>query len=290
MHATGPFRFHPLRRKMTGETGRNKGREMPDELVLREDAGAVATLTLNDPDRLNVLSDEMLAALDRALAALADDRRARVVILRGAGRGFCAGHDLREMSAARQAPDGGRAAYVDLFERAARLMVGLTRLPQPVIARVHGIAAAAGCQLVASCDLAVAAQGARFGVNGVTIGLFCSTPMVALTRNVGAKKAFELLTTGALIGAEEAAAIGLVNRAVPEGDLDRETGRLADTIAGKLGPAVAIGKRAFYEQASLPLEAAYDRMAAVMAENMLRADTAQGIAAFLDKRPPVWDQ
>jgi enoyl-CoA hydratase/carnithine racemase len=263
---------------------------MTEGLVHREDAGAVATLTLNDPDRLNVLSDAMLAALDAALAALAEDRAARVVILKGAGRGFCAGHDLREMSAARQAPDNGRAAYRDLFERAARVMVALTRLPQPVIAQVHGIAAAAGCQLVASCDLAVAAHDTRFGVNGVNIGLFCSTPMVALTRNVGAKKAFELLTTGALIEAEAAAAIGLVNRAVPADALEAETWRLAETIAAKLGPVVAIGKRAFYEQAALPLEEAYARMGAVMAENMLRDDTAEGIAAFLDKRHPRWEQ
>jgi enoyl-CoA hydratase/carnithine racemase len=263
---------------------------MTGELVLREDDGAIATLTLNDPDRLNVLSDAMLAAIDGALAALAGDRRIRVVVLKGAGRGFCAGHDLREMTAARQAPDGGRAAYIDLFERCARVMLGLTRLPQPVIAQVHGIAVAAGCQLVASCDLAVAAHGARFGVNGVNLGLFCSTPMVALTRNVPAKKAFELLTTGALIGAEEAAEIGLVNRAAPEAELESETRRLAGTIAAKLGPAVAIGKRAFYEQAALPLEDAYARMGAVMAENMLRSDTAEGIEAFLDKRRPHWPQ
>jgi enoyl-CoA hydratase/carnithine racemase len=257
-------------------------------ILEREDDGAIATLTLNDPDRLNVLSDAMLAALAAEIGRLEGDRAVRVVVLRGAGRAFCAGHDLREMTRARQAPDGGRAAFADLFDRCAQVMLGLTRLPQPVIAEVHGIAAAAGCQLVASCDLAVAAHGTRFGVNGVNVGLFCSTPMVALTRVVGRKRAFELLTTGALIEAEEAARIGLINRAVPEAELAAETRALAGTIAAKLGPAVAIGKRAFYEQADLPLEAAYRHAGAVMAENMLMEDTAEGIAAFLDKRKPHW--
>ncbi len=259
-------------------------------ILEREDDGPVATLTLNDPDRLNVLSDAMLEALAGEIALLARDHTIRVVVLAGAGRGFCAGHDLREMTRARQAPDGGRAAFADLFDRCSEVMLGLTRLPQPVIARVHGIAAAAGCQLVATCDLAVAAHGTRFGVNGVNIGLFCSTPMVALTRVVGRKRAFELLTTGALIEAEEAAGIGLINRAVPEADLEAETRALAETIMAKLGPVVAIGKHAFYEQADLSLEAAYRHAGAVMAENMLRADTAEGIAAFLDKRKPDWNQ
>jgi enoyl-CoA hydratase/carnithine racemase len=257
-------------------------------ILEREDEGAAATLTLNDPDRLNVLSDAMLAALAAEIARIEGDRSVRVVVLRGAGRGFCAGHDLREMTRARQAPDGGRAAFADLFDRCSEVMLGLTRLPQPVIAQVHGIAAAAGCQLAATCDLAVAAHGTRFGVNGVNIGLFCSTPMVALTRVVGRKRAFELLTTGALIEAEEAARIGLINRAVPEAELEAETRALAATIAAKLGPAVAIGKRAFYEQADLPLAEAYRHAGAVMAENMLLEDTAEGIAAFLDKRKPHW--
>jgi enoyl-CoA hydratase/carnithine racemase len=259
-------------------------------ILEREDDGAIATLTLNDPDRLNVLSDAMLAALAAEIGRLEGDRAVRVVVLRGAGRAFCAGHDLREMTRARQAPDGGRAAFADLFDRCSQVMLGLTRMPQPVIAQVHGIAAAAGCQLVASCDLAVAAHGTRFGVNGVNVGLFCSTPMVALTRVVGRKRAFELLTTGALIEAEEAARIGLINRAVPEAELAAETRTLAGTIAAKFGPAVAIGKRAFYEQADLPLEAAYRHAGAVMAENMLMEDTAEGIAAFLDKRRPDWRQ
>ncbi|MFN6979358.1 MAG: enoyl-CoA hydratase-related protein, partial [Gemmobacter sp.] len=194
-----------------------------DTLLTRTDAGGIATLTMNAPDRLNALSDGMLAALAAALAALEGDRDTRVVILRGAGRAFCAGHDLREMQAGRQAPDGGRAYFADLFARCAAVMQAIPRLPQPVIAEVHGIATAAGCQLVASCDMAVAAEGTRFGVNGVNIGLFCSTPMVALTRVVPRKAAFEMLTTGRFIDAGEAARIGLVNRVVPEASLASET-------------------------------------------------------------------
>ncbi len=263
---------------------------MAEDILRRSDAGAVATLTLNDPATLNALSEAMLEALLLALQALAADRGVRVVILRGAGRAFCAGHDLREITAARQAEDGGRARFEALFDKCARVMLAITRLPQPVVAAVHGIATAAGCQLVASCDLAVAAEGTRFGVNGVNIGLFCSTPMVALTRNIGRKRAFELLTTGEFVEAEEARALGLVNRVVPAEALEGAAQALAETIAGKLGPVVSIGKRAFYEQAELPLEAAYAHAGRVMVENMLRADTAEGIAAFLDKRAPDWKQ
>lgn len=260
------------------------------DLLLREDVGAVATLTLNDPDRLNALSRPMLAALETAFERLAEDRGVRVVVLRAAGRAFCAGHDLREMTEARQAQDDGRAAFAELFETCARVMTAIPRLPQPVIAEVQGVAAAAGCQLVASCDLAVAAEGARFGVNGVNIGLFCSTPMVALTRNLGRKAAFELLTTGDIIEATEARRLGLVNRVVPPEALGAETQALADRIAGKLGPVVAIGKRAFYEQAEMDLAAAYAHAGEVMVANMMRADTAEGVAAFLAKRPPDWRQ
>lgn len=264
---------------------------MTKELVLRSDADAIATLTLNDPDRLNALSVAMLEALQDQLDRLAGDASIRVVILRGAGeRAFCAGHDLREMTAARQAEDGGRAFFEALFDQCARMMTTLPRLPQPVIAEVGGIATAAGCQLVASCDLAVAAEGARFGVNGVNIGLFCSTPMVALTRNIGRKAAFEMLTTGAFVEAEAAQAFGLVNRVVPPNALAGATRAMAATIAGKLGPVVRIGKRAFYEQAEMGLEAAYAHTGAVMAENMMRDDTAEGISAFLEKRKPDWTQ
>ena len=184
--------------------------------LLRHDTGAVAHLTLNQPDKLNPLSDAMLAALSAEIARLAEDSHIRVVVIKGAGRAFCAGHDLKEMTAARSAEDGGAAAFGDLFDRCAAMMQSLQRLPQPVSAEVHGLAAAAGCQLVATCDMAVAAESARFGVNGVNIGLFCSTPMVALTRNIARKHAFEMLTTGAFVSAARAAELGLVNRVVPD--------------------------------------------------------------------------
>jgi enoyl-CoA hydratase/carnithine racemase len=259
-------------------------------ILLRADEGAVATLTLNNPARLNALSDAMLDALLAAFEELAGDRVIRVVILRGEGRAFCAGHDLREMTDGRQAPDGGRAYFEALFAKCSRMMLAITRLPQPVIAEVQGVATAAGCQLVATCDLAVAAEGTRFGVNGVNLGLFCSTPMVALTRNIPPKRAFELLTTGELVAATEAQALGLVNRVVPPDALSAAARELAVTIAGKLGPVVAIGKRAFYEQAALGLEDAYAYAGRVMTRNMMREDTAEGIAAFLDKRAPAWRQ
>ncbi len=266
------------------------GQGTTGNLVLREDAGAVARLTLNAPDRLNALSDAMLAALAAALADLARDTRIRVVVLAGAGRAFCAGHDLREMTEGRADADGGAAYFADLFERCAAVMQALPRLPQPVIAEVHGIATAAGCQLVASCDLAVAAEGTRFGVNGVNIGLFCSTPMVALSRNVGRKRTFEMLVTGDFLDAAGAREAGLVNRVVPPEALRAETDALAAQIAGKLGRAVRIGKSAFYDQIDLPLAEAYALTGEAMVRNMLDADTAEGIAAFLGKRPPGWTQ
>jgi enoyl-CoA hydratase/carnithine racemase len=258
------------------------------DLVTREDAGGIATLTLDSPGNLNALSDAMIAALSARFVELEGDRATRVVILRGAGRAFCAGHDLKEMQAGRQAKDGGRAYFGDLFSRCSALMQTIPRLPQPVIAEVHGIAAAAGCQLVASCDMAVAADGTRFGVNGVNIGLFCSTPMVALTRVVPRKAAFEMLTTGAFVDAGRAVEIGLINRAVPHEDLGGEARRLAESVAAKLGAAVKIGKRAFYDQIGMDLAAAYDHTGRVMVENMLWRDTDEGISAFLEKRPPDW--
>jgi enoyl-CoA hydratase/carnithine racemase len=261
-----------------------------DDLLLREDDGAISTLTLNSPGNLNALSDAMLAALTGAFADLRDSETTRVVVLRGAGKAFCAGHDLRELSAKRQANDGGAAGLRDLFDRCGAMMQMIQRLPQPVIAQVHGVAAAAGCQLVASCDLAVAAEDTRFGVNGVNIGLFCSTPMVALSRNAPRKQVFEMLTTGEFVDAARARELGLVNRVVPRERLAEETGALAAKIAGKLGSAVRIGKRAFYDQIDLPLDQAYDLTGAVMVENMLNRDTAEGISAFLDKRQPDWSQ
>lgn len=261
---------------------------MTDQLLQRRDQNGVATLTLNDPARLNALSDAMIAALSAELDRLAGDTSIRAVILSGAGRCFCAGHDLREMQAARQSEDKGAAAFKDLFDRCATMMQKIPALPQPVIAQVHGIATAAGCQLVASCDLAVAAEGTRFGVNGVNIGLFCSTPMVALTRKVAPAIAFEMLTTGEFIDAARARDIGLVNRVVPQDDLASASQALAQTIAGKLTAAVKIGKRAFYDQLGQPLADAYAQTGAVMVENMLWSDTQEGIAAFLEKRKPEW--
>ena len=256
--------------------------------VQREDTAGIAVLTLNDPARLNALSDAMIAALSGHLDDLAQDRSIRVVILRGAGRCFCAGHDLKEMQAARQAEDGGAAAFKDLFDRCATMMQKIPSLPQPVIAQVHGIATAAGCQLVASCDMAVAAEGTRFGVNGVNIGLFCSTPMVALTRKVPPAVAFEMLTTGEFIDAARAREVGLVNRVAAPEALESTTAQLAETVAAKLSAAVKIGKRTFYEQMGLSTAAAYDHAGTVMVENMLWRDTNEGIAAFLEKRPPNW--
>ncbi len=263
---------------------------MAEPLLLREDADAIATLTLNDPGKLNALSVAMLGALQDELDRIAADASVRVVVLRGAGKAFCAGHDLREMSAARQAEDGGRGFFEALFAQCSRLMTSLPRLPQPVIAEVQGIATAAGCQLVASCDLAVAAEGTRFGVNGVNIGLFCSTPMVALSRNIGRKAAFEMLTTGEFVDAAEARRLGLVNRVVAPEALPAEARALAATIAAKLGPVVRIGKRAFYEQAEMTLADAYAHTGEVMVANMLREDTAEGVEAFLAKRAPRWGQ
>ena len=262
---------------------------MTDPILLREDLeGDIARLTLNTPGSLNALSDAMLAELSDCLEGLAQEAGTKVVILRGAGKVFCAGHDLKEMQAGRQSPDRGAAYFADLFDRCAQVMKAITTLPQPVIAQAHGIATAAGCQLVATCDMAVAAEGTRFGVNGVNIGLFCSTPMVALTRNVHAKQAFEMLVTGEFIDATRAREIGLVNRVVPPEALEEETLALARLVASKLGAAVRIGKRAFYDQARLSLPEAYTHTAAVMVENMLLRDTDEGISAFLEKREPDW--
>ena len=259
-------------------------------ILEREDFGAVAHLRMNAPERLNALSDAMLAELSAAFGELGADRGIRAVVLSGAGKAFCAGHDLKEMQAARQAPDGGAAAFADLFDRCAAMMRAIRTLPQPVIAAPHGLATAAGCQLVASCDMAVAAAGTRFGVNGVNIGLFCSTPMVALTRNVPRKRAFEMLTTGAFIDTDEAARIGLINRVADGADAVPDALALAETVAAKLGSAVRIGKEAFYAQAEMGVDDAYAYTGAAMVRNMLDTDTNEGIDAFLSKRPPGWSQ
>jgi len=252
-------------------------------VLLKETDRGVLRLTLNRPDARNALSAALMSALLEALARTATDPQARVVVIAGAGPAFCAGHDLREMRA-----DQRRETYERLFAQCSELMLAIVRLPKPVIAEVHGIATAAGCQLVATCDLAVAAEDARFATPGVNIGLFCSTPMVALTRAVGRKAAMEMLLTGKLIDAKTARAIGLVNRVVPREGLRDAVDDLAREIAGKSALTVAIGKEAFYRQAELDLAAAYRYAAEVMTTNMLARDAGEGIDAFLAKRAPVW--
>lgn len=251
-----------------------------DDLVTRQDLGHVTRLTLNSPATYNALSLDLIETLIAMLGTIGDDTR--VVILAAMGKAFSAGHDLRQM----QAMDADALAH--LFDRCAHLMQLIPALPQPVIAQVQGIATAAGCQLVASCDLAVAADGARFGVNGVSIGLFCATPMVALTRAIPPKAAFEMLTTGDFITAGRAAELGLINRVTPPDELEGETMRLATSIAAKLPAAIRMGKQAFYAQMGQGTASAYAATAQVMCRNMALEDTAEGIRAFLEKRPPNW--
>ncbi len=261
-----------------------------DALVIAEQDGAVLTLTMNRPFARNSLSRGLMGALQEALARIAEDRSVKVVILAASGPVFSAGHDLKEMTAARQDADGGKAFFTETFAQCSDLMQAIIALPQPVIAQVQGVATAAGCQLVATCDLAVSSSTARFATPGVNIGLFCSTPMVALSRAVPRKKAMEMLLTGEMISADDALAHGLVNRVVPAYGLFAETRALAETIAGKSRVVLGIGKRAFYEQAERPLAEAYDMMAQVMTFNMLNADAAEGIGAFVEKRSPVWPE
>jgi enoyl-CoA hydratase/carnithine racemase len=255
-----------------------------EALVLREDRAGVATLTLNRPSARNALSVGMMSALQAMLDTIAADKAIRVVILAGAGPAFCAGHDLKELRA-----HPGRQAYEAVFGQCAKLMTSIVMLPKPVIARVHGIATAAGCQLVASCDLAIAAEDARFATPGVNIGLFCSTPMVALSRTIGRKQAMEMLLTGSLIDADTAHSWGLINRIVPAAKLEEATATFAAEIAAKSPLTVAIGKKAFYAQAELGLEQAYAYCAEVMTTNMLARDAEEGIDAFLQKRKPLWE-
>ena len=259
-------------------------------ILERNDKNSVAYILLNSPDTLNSLSDEMLGALTTEFEKLKNDTKIRAVVLEGAGKAFCAGHNLKEMTKGRKAEDGGKAYFLDLFKRCARMMMLIQKLPQPVIAKVHGIATAAGCQLVATCDLAIAEKSTKFGVNGVNIGLFCSTPMVALSRNITRKKAFEMLTTGDFISAEQAKTLGLINRVVEIENFDLETEKLAEQIASKLGVAVKIGKEAFYKQLEMPISEAYEYTGRVMAENMMFRQTEKGIDAFLNKREPAWEQ
>lgn len=253
------------------------------DILLRHDTGAVATLTLNRPQARNALSMDLMHVLDAQLADIAGDRAIHAVIIAANGPAFCAGHDLREV---RATPT--RSAYQDLFATCSALMQRIVRLPKPVIAQVHGVATAAGCQLVATCDLAVAADTARFATPGVNIGLFCSTPMVALSRAVGRKAAMEMLLTGELVTAARARELGLVNRIVPDSDLAAATMELAQAIAGKSPLTLAIGKEAFYRQAEMDLVSAYAYASEVMTRNMLARDAEEGIDAFLQKREPVW--
>ena len=259
---------------------------MSDDLILRADEGAIALLTLNAPARLNALSGAMLSALDAALDAIGPD--VRVVILKGGPRAFSAGHDLREIQGMRADADGGAARIAALFDRCSGVMQKLSALPQPVIAQVQGVATAAGCQLAASCDLILAADTARFGVNGINIGLFCSTPMVALTRKIAPSAALEYLLTGEMIPAPRAAELGLVTRLAPEDHLEAATLALARIIAAKLPVAIRHGKAAFRAIQGQSLAEAYRTAGAIMCENILEPQTAEGIQAFLDKRPPAW--
>jgi enoyl-CoA hydratase/carnithine racemase len=252
-------------------------------LVLRHLQDGVATVTLNRPQARNALSMALMGDLIAALAALARDPAVKAVILAGSGPAFCAGHDLKEL---RSQPK--QEIYRATFQRCSELMQAIVALPKPVIAQVHGIATAAGCQLVATCDLALASEDARFATPGVNIGLFCSTPMVALSRAVPRKHAMEMLLTGDLIPAARARDIGLINRVVPAAELQTATLALARQIAGKSPLTLKIGKEAFYRQAEMSLAQAYDYASEVMTKNMMAADAAEGIDAFLGKRPPVW--
>lgn len=258
-------------------------------LVLRHDQDHIARLTLNSPAKYNALSTDMILAISDALDSIADDPQIRVVILAANGKAFCVGHDLHEMQSVRQDTDSGHSAHERLFLLCAAMMQKLVALPQPVIAEVQGVAAAAGCQLVASCDMAVAAEGVRFGVNGINIGLFCATPMVALTRAIAPRAAFELLMTGELIDAQRAKELGLVNRVTAAQDLQAQTMALAQIIAAKLPAAVRLGKRAFHAQNDMDLPEAYRACSDVICENLGLPDTAEGIQAFLEKRAPNWD-
>jgi enoyl-CoA hydratase/carnithine racemase len=257
-------------------------------VLLREDVSEIAVLTLNRPEARNSLSEGLIAALSHALAAIADDRSARVVVLAANGPAFCAGHDLKELTAHRSAADRGREHFRQVMDSCSAMMQAIVRLPKPVIAAVGGTATAAGCQLVASCDLAVASTAASFATPGVDIGLFCSTPMVALSRNVAPKHAMEMLLTGEAVSAEEARRIGLVNRVVPAGREREEAMALAREIASKSALTVKIGKEAFYRQLEMNLADAYAYAARTMVENMLARDAEEGIGAFIEKRSPQW--
>src|SRR5256884_7059005 len=256
--------------------------------LLRENVGNIAVLTLNRPQARNSLSEAMLAALSQELENIAADKRVRRVVITARGPAFSAGHDLKELAAHRADPDGGRSYTRQIMERCSAVMLALLRLPQPVIAAVEATATAAGCQLVATCDLAVASTTAKFCTPGVHIGLFCSTPMVALSRNVGRKHAMEMLLTGDMISAEDAYRVGLVNRVVEPGAAREEALKLARKIAAKSAAVVKLGKEAVYRQLEMDVADAYQHATEVMVQNMMARDAEEGIAAFVEKRQPTW--
>ena len=258
------------------------------DLFTREDDNGVVTLTFNTPRNLNALSLAMLEALIAEFEAIAGDGQARVIVLAGVGSALSAGHDLKEMQAHRNDCDRGRSYYVELFARCSALMQAIVALPKPVIAAIEGVATAAGCQLVAACDLAVAGEKARFGLSGVNFGLFCSTPLVAVGRAIPRKRAMEMAMTGQLYSAADAEHFGLVNRVVPEGRALEEAQALAKTIAQQSGPTLAIGKRTFYAQIEQPLDQAYAVASVAMIDNLAEPDSVEGMSAFLDKRRPTW--
>ncbi|MCE7998040.1 MAG: enoyl-CoA hydratase [Rhodobiaceae bacterium] len=262
--------------------------EVAEEVLVREDREGVAILTLNRPRQRNSLSEALIAALTAEMTSIADDPSVRTVVLAANGPVFSAGHDLKELTAARQQEDRGRAYYQDIMQRCSTMMLSILKNPKPVIAKVHGTATAAGCQLVATCDLAIAATEAQFATPGVNIGLFCSTPMVALSRNVSRKHAMEMLLSGDMADANHAAEIGLINRAVSQESLDTEVMALATKIASKSSMTVSIGKRAFYDQLELGISDAYAFTSEVMVKNMLTHDAEEGVNAFIEKRDPTW--
>jgi enoyl-CoA hydratase/carnithine racemase len=265
-------------------------RDIVDTPLLREHLdGGIEVLTLNRPKPRNTLTEAMLAALQGAFTEIAEDNTIRAVVIAANGPAFCAGHDLKELTARRADADGGRAYFSTIMNTCGAMMQQILGLPQPVIAAVQGVATAAGCQLVATCDLAVASSAAQFATPGVDIGLFCSTPMVALSRNIASKHAMEMLLTGDMVTAEDAQRIGLVNRVVAPGTERDHAIALARKIAGKSSYTVKIGKAAFYRQAEMPLAEAYRYASEVMTENMMAADAKEGICAFIDKRDPQWE-
>ncbi len=271
---------------MTSQTARASIPQSP--ILLRERVGDVAVLTLNRPEARNSLSEGLIAALDAALREIQDDAKVRAVVIAATGNAFCAGHDMKELTARRSDPDRGRGYFAEIMTACSAMMQAIVHLPKPVVAAVQGVATAAGCQLVASCDLAIASDAAAFATPGVDIGLFCSTPMVALSRNVPRKQAMEMLLTGEPISAATAERIGLINRVVAAGTERQAAIELAQRVALKSTYTVSIGKTAFYRQAEMSLAGAYRYAAEVMAENMMARDAEEGINAFIEKREPKW--